>query len=532
MSLTRICVLAASLLATTNLPCQQQSLFGLLRGPAGQPVADAQVAFLPDPEPMVPALAPYLRPAKPHRTTSSANGSFRCPAPRPGMLLVTTEQGLGALQSRCWPGRAVRLELQPMAEIVVGTGSEPFRLWATTQLADGTTRHLPSIAGLRIRLPAGNYEAWFKVPEGFGRCRLELRSGHRTALQWSDEVRHLRMRPDANIHPTGFPQIDLLEGQRRVTLLGVACRASFAASWTNRAEIGLDRTLPEPQGPTSLGQDAREPLLWPPEPPSHGTPLVMQVAGLANAERPRAWLLERRDRGDFRVIGRGIADKLGQIQLPVQPDDARHWLLLNASQRALVAAPVSSPLWQSEVTLPTGRQIRCRVLDPDGTPAAFVTVNFQVPEGPILARTQTDERGLTEFAPLAGPGILTTEHDQFVSATLQLTADESAVEMRLQRGLTITGTVTAPNGQPAAGVAITLRDPGGQLRPAERVALTNAAGEFRFSGLPTDHIVLLSAQRLRGGQTWSVQAHARTGEQDLLLQLRHEDPQLQPPNIR
>ena len=109
MSPIRICALAASLLATAYLSGQDQQLFGLIRGPDRQAVAGARVQFLPDPEPSVPALAAYLPPANPILATSSPKGSFRCPAPLPGMLLVTTEQGLGALHKRCWPGRAVRL---------------------------------------------------------------------------------------------------------------------------------------------------------------------------------------------------------------------------------------------------------------------------------------------------------------------------------------------------------------------------------------------------------------------------------------
>ena len=218
--------------------------------------------------------------------------------------------------------------------------------------------------------------------------------------------------------------------------------------------------------------------------------------------------------------------------LPQQPADTRLWLLVSAKERAVVAAPVSNPRWQGEVTLPAGRRIRCTVREANGTPAAFVTVDFRAPDGPILARAQTDERGVTEFTALAGPGVLTTEHEQFVSAQAPLTAEQDAAEIRLERGLTITGTVTDPKGIPAGGVAITLRDPGGQLRPAERVALTDAAGNFRFAGIPEDHIVLLTAQRVVGGQTWSVQMHAEADEQDLLLQLRHEDPQLQPPGKR
>ena len=61
-------------------------------------------------------------------------------------------------------------------------------------------------------------------------------------------MRHLRVRPAANLHPTGFPQIDLVDDDRRVTLLGAACRASFAASWRDRAELEASK------GPTRIFQ--------------------------------------------------------------------------------------------------------------------------------------------------------------------------------------------------------------------------------------------------------------------------------------
>ena len=530
MNDVRTAALAAVFMA--GLTGQQQAIAGLVRGPDGAPVAAAEVRFLPDPEPAVPALAPYLPPVEPSVVTSGARGSFRCPARVPGMLLVTTAGGLGALVRRCWPSRGVRVELQPLAEVVVGSGSEPFRLWTASRMADGTTRHLPPFEGHRARLPAGSYEVWFEVAEGFGWCRLDLRSGHRTQLRWSSEARYLRASPGASVHPTGFPQVPLLGERQTVTLLGAACRGSFAASWTDRPQIGVDRSLPEPTGSENSGQRADAPLIWPPASTASSGALVVQATGTEPGDLPRAWLLAPRDRGGFWVIGRGRADDQGRVQLPQQSGDDRHWLLLTARDRAPVAAEVSSPIWQSPVKFTSGRRIRCTVTGHDRAPATLVAMAFQAPNGPVLARTRTDERGTAELGPVAGPGRITAEHLHFVSTARELAADQRNIEIQLRAGAAIEGIITDQRGQPSPGVTVTLRDPGGALRPAERTLLSDDEGRFRFAGLPPGQVVMLSAQRVRGGQTWSVQARAEAGERDVRMQLRHEDPRIRPPGGR
>jgi hypothetical protein len=73
---------------------------------------------------------------------------------------------------------------------------------------------------------------------------------------------------------------------------------------------------------------------------------------------------------------------------------------------------------------------------------------------------------------------------------------------------------------------ITLRDPSGSLRPAERAVVTGEDGSFRFEGLAEDSLLVLFASVVRDGHTWSGRAaNVIPGRGPIDVVLRDEDPQ-------
>ena len=96
-------------------------------------------------------------------------------------------------------------------------------------------------------------------------------------------------------------------------------------------------------------------------------------------------------------------------------------------------------------------------------------------------------------------------------------------------GSALLGTTTWPDGSPAKGVVVTLRDADGRLRPALRAVASDDRGAFVFAGLPDDRPLVLFASAQREGRTWSGKLdRQRSGGEPVALVLRDEDPQLLP----
>ena len=73
---------------------------------------------------------------------------------------------------------------------------------------------------------------------------------------------------------------------------------------------------------------------------------------------------------------------------------------------------------------------------------------------------------------------------------------------------------------------VTLRDPRGQLRPAERTQTVGPGERFHFDGLPEGQDFVLLANAFRSGKTWTARAIVRSGADGLELVLADEDPTL------
>jgi hypothetical protein len=82
------------------------------------------------------------------------------------------------------------------------------------------------------------------------------------------------------------------------------------------------------------------------------------------------------------------------------------------------------------------------------------------------------------------------------------------------------------------GAAVVLRDSFGRLRPVERATASASDGAFAFDGLEDTETLVLFVSQPRGGHTWSARQRVRSGDLDVHLVLRDEDPQIVPPQDR
>src|SRR5262249_26353589 len=169
-------------------------------------------------------------PGAPRSAQAIHNGVFKIDAGGPGLLFARTARGLGALAAHADPGRAVRLQLLPMAAVTAPKGAELIALWPAVFDDGGAPRHLPPQRGA-VRLPPGPYSAWYQTRDGFGWQRLQLRSGESFELTTPPERRTLACARGLRIAPLDFPQVELPAGGTGCALLGDAIRITLAGTF-------------------------------------------------------------------------------------------------------------------------------------------------------------------------------------------------------------------------------------------------------------------------------------------------------------
>ncbi len=528
-SLARL--LAPWLAAALPLAAQQppESVL-LLRDPSGQPVAGARGVLLMEPAVDVPALASIAHrapggPPEQRDGVSDPRGVLRfsgAGAARGGTALVTTDAGLGALVPRLLPGTARRIAMQPMGEVTTGSGSEPFVLHAAARGLDGRRIVLPAERGASVRLPAGEYEVWAHGDDGWIWQRLELAPGQRCLLHFGGPAQALRRVGSARVHPAGWPELELLgDGADRCLLRGAALAAPLVAHDPDTGLVIADR-VPGPPGPMTLD--------WPPS-QGPGDPIVVELAGDgAVAQTTRLYVARRSDSGAFTVlaaVGAGADDRFRMPRVGGGDD----WLLAVAAQRPVVARPWSPAGDRLRLELAPGVPLAVECRDPLGDPAIDVRLEY-VPAFADAAAllAHTDARGRANLGAVQAPGTLRVSDERFANQTIALDlVPREGLVIALAAGARIEGRIRLPDGAPAAGVVVTLRDLRGELRPAQRAVLSDANGAFGFGGLDesADHVLFATDQR--AGRTWSAKLpRVRAGEQVSLV-LRDEDPQLLPP---
>jgi hypothetical protein len=509
--------------ATAQTP--SAPLVVLLRDPSGQPVADAEGTLHCGPEHELLALTGLAGAGDAAvfaSGLSDAKGMLRFASDDParaGGGMVTTEAGLGALLSRLRPGQAQRVALRPMAAVTTTTGSDEFVLWARAHTAEHGAVTLPMQRGTRVLLPAGSYEVWAGNEDGWIWQRLDLVSGQRAMLQFNGPAQQLHSRNGARIHPTGWPELTLCEPGATCVLRGAALAAPLTAIDLDAGVLLADRTLPMPPQTT--------PIDWPLRLEPSAEPLAFR---LPRAARATLFSLRRAASGNWQLLGGCRADADGRAQLPV-PGDGDIWLLAVADGHAPLGRPWSTTAPGSELTLVRGVPLQVLAKAANGDPAVDLLVDY-VPDGAEAAtmRGRSDGRGLVRLGLASAPGTLFVSDPRF--ANQEVVLDQVPLEplaITLDAGSSVHGHARLDDGAPAAGAVITLRDPSGRLRPAERAVVAAEDGAFAFAGLPDNRGLVLFASTARGGHTWSgKRSQFAAGEQPVDVVLRDEDPQLLP----
>lgn len=490
--LPAVCLLA-------SVQAQVGTVAGLLRGPDGRPVADAEGRFLPDVAHDLPALAGWRAGAAPITGAADAAGDLRMPvSASSGTLLVRSGAGLGAFLAWVAPDSPFRATLQPMAELTVaGDAAQALELHAASHHPILGRRLLPPLQESALRLPPGAYEAWLRVGGRWNWLRVELRPGERhVAAAPGDGARILQLPAGAaRVFPRNWPTVTLLDATRPECLLSADAPPQLAMETTDGRLLDFG---PVPaRGPEAVLRG---------EP---GTQLWLVVDAPAPGE----------------PVWRGSVAPDGTVSAPM-PESGVATLLALAPGRVPVALS-----WQQALDRPLAaaapRQVTVLCSGPDGLPAAHAALEL-VPDGTPAAtqRLRADARGVcrVEIDPTSTWRLLAVD-PRFANDVRPVPADATAVELDLRAGAELVGRVLLPGDVPAAGVAVTLRDPEGRLRPPQRSVVADAAGRFRFAGLDPAASYVLFAQQVRGGHTWSARFSRTSPDgREWLLELRSEDP--------
>lgn len=493
-----------------------------LRSPAGQIVVDADAWLLPVPTPDLvvlrgtrPPPPPIAAATGPERQRGQAVFAALPVSVRRGAVLATTPGGLGGIVPDIAVGDATRLQLQPMAEVTTAEGSEPFDLWAAWH-GDRVVM-LPRQHGMAVRLPAGSIEVWARNADGFVWQRLELPPGGRAVLTFTGPGRVLQRQGGALVHPTGWPQVRLLDDRAPTcTLLGTAAAAPLTA-WTPTTGAVLDaRVVP--------GAASPEALPWPPGdlPSTETRSLVFEPGGQLPAGT-EVTALRRADDGSLRVLGRWpVATSPIDLAWSGRGDD---WLLVTADGLAPFVRD-AQPTSGGAIALSRGGAVDMQLRSPAGEPLPNVLVEF-LPDGLDIAAiaSRSDSRGVVRLDGVPLPGILRTCDPRLGNVEREVDAGSGPGRLEVRAGATLVGVARYPDGSAAAGAVLTLRDPRGRLRPGERSTIADDAGHYTFAGLGDDDALVLFATILRQGRTWSARLPAvRPGAADLELHCEDPDP--------
>jgi hypothetical protein len=172
------------------------------------------------------------------------------------------------------------------------------------------------------------------------------------------------------------------------------------------------------------------------------------------------------------------------------------------------------------------------VRDAAGAPVADVAIAYE-PDGmpPAAAHGRTDDRGRAGLGLVRTPGALRVVDARFANQTLAVpAAATTAIEVVVDTGARLRGIARWPDGAPARGAVVTLRDPRGQLAPPTRTTTTADDGSFAFPGLADGGAYVVFATARRDGRTWSGRAETMAGsDAPIALVVRDEDPEFAPP---
>lgn len=517
------CAGAAAHNAATKSPATQspttQNPVALLYDPSGAPVTAATGWLQPEPsyrlaalpQPLPGPLAGVTPTPTPLEARSDDRGLLRFESEQPiavGSGYCTTDAGLGALLVQLRAGRAQRLTLHPLGLVTTATGSEPFELVARAHLGDGATVTLPPMRGSEVRLPAGDYEIWARSADGIVWQRLRVAAGARALLQFLGDAERVEVPAGSFVQPSGWPAwpFGALDGggDGAAVLRGAAGSASLLA-WHDGL-VASPRELAEHDASRTRVRHRID-----------DAPDGTRVIGLVG----------RRD-GSFAV--RAWADVHdGEARLPAPPAGDT-WLLLAAPGRAPAArrwTQADTPAWSAA----RGVAMTIEARDDGNLPVVDLLLDYVPDDGPAATvQARTDARGAARFGRVLGPGLLRVSDPRFENRDIELSQVPSEpFEIRVATGSSCRVRARFADGEADGAIVVTLRDPRGLLRPAERAQSVRPGATATFEGLPERADVVLFATAQRGRHTWSVRRRVRIDAFDgdaVELVLEDEDPQL------
>lgn len=504
-------VAALTLVVGANRLCGQELLL-LATDAAGNATPRARAIAVPDRAPDVPILRDVLPLPTALEATADARGLVRVRLDRPALVLLATDEGLGAIVARAFPDRAVRVALQPMASLRLPAASEVHA--AVVDAATSERRRLPPLhvdADGRLRLPHGSYEIWWHSDRAVGWSTCEAKSGQEVTLDESSPTlqRELAAFPGrSRLRPRGA--FDLVLDTDPDHALVLQQQAAAGDFFVEDATTGALRVVTTAASPRK--------------------PLVVRVEA---ADSAMAFVLEPTASRTFRVVaGARVANGLADLVAP--EGDGDHWLVVTEPGQAARAVRLRELVADRPLPRRPARTLACTVRDASGEPVPFAAVQFAVEaDGPTVAIAFTDALGHATLGPVTGSGLALVDDPRFLPASVAVGTEESLdLAFALEPGAELHGRAVFADGRPARNAAVSVRAPDGSQGLAERAVPSGDDGSFAFSGLDPRARLVVFATATRDGHTWSARATVRAGAGSIELVLRDEDPQLGPPRER
>ncbi len=525
----------------TLAPAQESGeshALGFCRSASGRALAAAEIWWLPREPTGIGWLDRRLPAAPPLRGTTDVRGRFRFEVPpTPALCVVLGPGGLGAVVPDAAPDAPLQIVAQPLGELIREDG-RPFVGRIRLAADRPAPPLLPDQDGTKLALPAGDYLGWFGSPA----VELAFHIDSATRTRWTVTEPTAPRRPTLPPPPASHSWIATGSVRWPLTLpcdpgTGVMPEPALPA-----APDQLEAWLRGPSG------DRLWTAAWPlrgvdgPTAPGPGLWIACRVAATGSAAGTETWMFTTAltAAGDVVVLAvdRVAADGTAHALLRDPADStwpaATHLVLWSpGSAVSALALPSSIASSAPPLAVPApgpAQSVRVRVLDAEGAPLAGAHVRLDPSRHPaVLHRDRdTDSSGLARLhglLPDTASTLLVT-HPRHLPRTLQLSAEaEAEVMVQLTAGLSVVGKVFGPDGHPAGGVGVELRETTAASVAGARRVSTGADGSFRFDGLPDGTFTLFTSRQV-GATTWSgIRRGVQSGTGDeWRLDLRSEDP--------
>ncbi len=351
-----------------------------------------------------------------------------------------------------------------------------------------------------------------------GLHEVQVRSGRKTDVSTDSKPRSLEVPANLDVYLRSWPGIPMPRSAGRVLLPGGGppLRVLVRIPLENGALLEQRWVEAEPEGIPDR-EFPRRPVLVT---DTSGAPLA--GARVISVRSPA---------GGSRVESATVSDQHGRAEVPItEQSDPRS---------LVVIAPGFSPVavaWTAETTtrveLSRGHQADLQVLDPRGDPVAGLPVRLIQPSSPLLTTNYTTDRlGSLKLdgLPIGRLGLRLT-HPTLLDRDYPIeihAGPPQSVRIQADRGFQLVGNVLLPDGKPASGALVSVRDTTGRIGVQEKTAVSGVDGAFEIGGLPEDLRLRLAAKlTLEKTSYISQQVWVRPGGSRWEIELKREDPDL------